>query len=309
MSNSTANTTGRGWGRSTNMSGYAQSAPYGQYQSNGHFMPNTIADGFNDHFDPSLNNLSQSMASMLLHNVDYAGVTKQNNSNAAANGMVNMNGMLTPQTNPGLFYPLPAGSLVYSDVNGIHQGHYPQYAGGYGLNATNQGQLQQASFHGLFPQTPITSRGNGWVLPQQVAQEVPELAPPRRTSLSSNEADSPQTPLFTSYLGKNYPPGHPDSPFQICKTRAGAKWENFEAWTSASPAIPEAVPALDSPGGGRGSLEQIMNNPNETTNVYVRGLHPDTTDEMLHAYGQRFGDVVSAKSIIDTATNPPQCKG
>ena len=73
------------------------------------------------------------------------------------------------------------------------------------------------------------------------------------------------------------------------------------------PAIPPAVPAIDSPGGGRGTLGQITDNPNGTTNVYVRGLHPDTSDEMLHAYGSRFGDVQSAKSIIDTATG--QCKG
>lgn len=162
------------------------------------------------------------------------------------------------------------------------------------------------------------------MVPPHVPQEVPELAAPRRTSLSSNEADSPQTPMFTSYMGGLQPqilmpnqqsnglgsfsPSNPDSPFQVAKLRTGEPYvADFEEWTSRSPAIPLAIPAIDSPGGGRGSLEQIMHNPNATTNVYVRGLHPETTDAMLLAYGKRFGDVDSAKSIIDTATG--LCKG
>ncbi|KAL8731612.1 MAG: hypothetical protein Q9166_003300 [cf. Caloplaca sp. 2 TL-2023] len=323
MTNTTTTTTSRGWGRPANTNGYPQSAPYGQYQSNGHFFPNTITEGFNEQFDPSLNNLSQSMASMMLHGVDYTGAIKQNNP-GAANGMTNMNSILPPQTNPGLFYTLPNPNLVYSDANGVPQSVYPQYMGTYGLNTTNSGQLQQASFQNLLANAPITPRGNGWMIDPQVPQEVPELAAPRRTSLSSNEADSPHTPMFTSYLGGYQPkvfglngqpntlgncsPFNPESKWQIAKTRTGQGVQaDFEAWTSISPAIPPAIPAIDSPGGGRGTLEQIMHNPNGTTNVYVRGLHPDTTDEMLHEYGKRFGDIESAKSIIDTATG--LCKG
>ncbi|KAL8807268.1 MAG: hypothetical protein Q9182_000773 [Xanthomendoza sp. 2 TL-2023] len=317
MTNATNNKTSRGWGRSTNMNGYAQSASHGQYQTSGHFLQNTFADGFNDNVNPSLNNLSQSMANMMLQGIDYAGTTKQNHPNPAVHGIANMNG------NPGLFYALPNGGLVYTDPNGVHQNAYSQYVGTYGLNAPNPGQFHQASIHGVFPHTPVTPRGSGWALPPQLPQEVPELAAPRRTSLSSNEADSPQTPLFTTYLGGHqpqivgpnqpynamgdYPPPHPDSPMQIAKDPRGQPvLVNFEMWTTKSPAIPPAVPAIDSPGGGRGSLEQIMHNPNGTLNVYVRGLHPDTTDEMLLAYGQKFGDVASAKSIVDINGH---CKG
>ncbi|KAL8682251.1 MAG: hypothetical protein Q9186_001710 [Xanthomendoza sp. 1 TL-2023] len=317
MTNAINNTTSRGWGRSTNMNGYTQSAPQGHYQSSGHFLPNTFADGFNDSFDPSLNNLSHSMTNMMLQGIDYTGTTKQNHPNAAAHGMAGMNG------SPGLFYSLPNGGLVYTDPHGVHQSAYSPYVGTYGLNAPNPGQFHQASIHGVFPHTPITPRGNGWALPQQLPQEVPELAAPRRTSLSSNEADSPQTPLFTSYLGGHqphvvgtnqqwnamgdYPSPHPDSPMQIAKDPRGQPvLINFEMWTTKPPAIPPAIPAIDSPGGGRGSLDQIMHNPQGTLNVYVRGLHPNTTDEMLLAYGQKFGEVESAKSIVDTTG---RCKG
>ncbi|KAI4262844.1 MAG: hypothetical protein L6R42_001987 [Xanthoria sp. 1 TBL-2021] len=320
MTNATTSTN-RGWGRSANVNGYAQSAPYGQYQSNGHLFPKQLPDGFNEHFDPSLNQLSTSMANMMLHGIDYTGATKPNTMNMAG-GMTNMNGMLPSQSNPGLVYYLPNGTVVCSDANSVHQTAYPQYTAGYGLNATNNGQLQHASYQNHFANAPVTPRGNGWTVAPQIPQEVPDLAAPRRSSFSSNEADSPQTPLFTSYLGGyqpqlhgldqqasvmgNFSPSHLG--MQVAKTSTGENTlVDFEAWTSKSPAIPPAVPAIDSPGGGRGTLEQIMHNPNGTTNVYVRGLHPDTSDEMLHAYGSRFGNVQSAKSIIDTATG--QCKG
>ncbi|KAL8968547.1 MAG: hypothetical protein Q9183_002412 [Haloplaca sp. 2 TL-2023] len=303
------------------MGGYAQSTPYGQYHSNGQFFGHAFPEGYHDHLDPSMNSLSHSMAGLLLPGAEYPGGTKQNP--AAVNGMTNMNNMLSSQGTTGVFYTLPNGSLVYSDANGV-QSAYSQYSGGYGVNSPQPAQLQQASYPNMLANAPVTPRGHPWMIPSHVPQEVPELAPPRRASLSSNEADSPQTPMFPSYMGGHqpqvlmanqhsngmgsFPSSNPDSPFQVAKSRAGEPYvADFEEWTSRSPAIPHAIPAIDSPGGGRGSLEQIMHNPNGTTNVYVRGLHPNTSDDMLLAYGKRFGDVDSAKSIIDTATG--YCKG
>ncbi|KAI4172047.1 MAG: hypothetical protein LQ343_003794 [Gyalolechia ehrenbergii] len=323
MTNTTSTTAqGRGWSRPTNMNGYVQSTPYGPFQSNGHFLASPNIEMYSDNFDPAVNGLSQSMAGMMLHGVDYASISKQHNL-PTANGVTNMNSLQPSQANSRMFYTMPNGSLVYSDATGV-QNAYQQYLAGYNLNAAHSGQLQQASFHNFLGNAPATPRGPAWLVNSQVPQEVPELAAPRRTSLSSNEADSPQTPMYTSYMGGYQPhllgPNqssngvgtygslHPDSPLQIAKNRNQEPYlADFEAWTSMSPAIPHAVPAIDSPGGGRGSLEQIMHNPNATTNVYVRGLHPETSDEMLLAYGKRFGDVDSAKSIIDTATG--LCKG
>lgn len=312
MTNTTV-TQGRGWIRPTNMNGYAQSTPYGQYQSNGALYANPSSDVYNENFDPSMNGLSQSMAGMMLHGVDYSTVTKQG-APGAVNGIANL------QANGRMFYTLPNGSLVYPNASGV-QNAYPQYLTGYGLNAANSGQVPQAQFSSLLGNTPATPNAPTWLVAPQLPQEVPDLAAPRRTSLSTNEADSPQTPMFGNHmggyqLGPNqhsselglYGSSHPDSPLQVAKLRTGEPYlADFEAWTSISPRIPLAIPAIDSPGGGRGSLEQIMHNPNATTNVYVRGLHPDTSDEMLLAYGKRFGDVASAKSIIDTATG--LCKG
>lgn len=41
--------------------------------------------------------------------------------------------------------------------------------------------------------------------------------------------------------------------------------------------------------------------------VYVRGLQPNTTDEMLLQYAVRFGEIESHKAIIDHETK--KCKG
>lgn len=315
----TATIQGRGWPRSANLNAYAQSIPYGQYQSNAQYFTNEV---YNENFDPSLNGLSQSMAGMMLQGADYGGAPKQNIAGTAS-GVANLAGVPASPANSGMFYALPNGGFVYSNVHGT-QNTYSQYLPGYGLGAAHSGQFQQTPFQSLANNPPATPNGPAWSVAPHLAQEVPELTAPRRTSLSSNEADSPRTPMFNNYLGGYHAQmvgpspqsgdlgslaaSNPDTRYQFAKDRTGKPYvEDFEAWTTMSPVIPIAIPAIDSPGGGRGTLEQIIYNPNSTTNVYVRGLHPETSDEDLLAYGKRFGKVDSAKSIIDAATG--LCKG
>ncbi|KAK7218487.1 hypothetical protein V2G26_006490 [Clonostachys chloroleuca] len=56
------------------------------------------------------------------------------------------------------------------------------------------------------------------------------------------------------------------------------------------------------------SLEQSLENriPGNR-NVYIRGLHPTTDDELLFLFANRFGAVETSKAIIDTGTGA--CKG
>lgn len=74
------------------------------------------------------------------------------------------------------------------------------------------------------------------------------------------------------------------------------------------PPVPKAVPAVFTPPGQMKSLEQSMENriPGNR-NVYIRGLHPTTDDELLFHYAARFGPVETSKAIIDTSTGA--CKG
>jgi hypothetical protein len=75
-----------------------------------------------------------------------------------------------------------------------------------------------------------------------------------------------------------------------------------------APAIPEAVPAVFTIPQHTKTLEQCLENRIVgNRNVYIRGLHPTTDDELLLKYAQRFGEVEQSKAIIDTNTGA--CKG
>uniref|UniRef100_A0ACB8EMC5 Uncharacterized protein n=1 Tax=Sphaerodactylus townsendi TaxID=933632 RepID=A0ACB8EMC5_9SAUR len=56
------------------------------------------------------------------------------------------------------------------------------------------------------------------------------------------------------------------------------------------------------PGGGGGGGDQLSK-----TNLYIRGLHPGTTDQDLVKLCQPYGKIVSTKAILDKTTN--KCKG
>ncbi|CAH0048651.1 unnamed protein product [Clonostachys solani] len=82
----------------------------------------------------------------------------------------------------------------------------------------------------------------------------------------------------------------------------------LEELSNRKPAIPKAVPAVFTPPGQMKSLEQSLENriPGNR-NVYIRGLHPTTDDEMLFHFASRYGAVETSKAIIDTGTGA--CKG
>ncbi|XP_040395479.1 RNA-binding motif, single-stranded-interacting protein 2 isoform X4 [Cygnus olor] len=66
------------------------------------------------------------------------------------------------------------------------------------------------------------------------------------------------------------------------------------------PPPPAMPPPSPSPSGGAG--EQLSK-----TNLYIRGLHPGTTDQDLVKLCQPYGKIVSTKAILDKTTN--KCKG
>lgn len=74
------------------------------------------------------------------------------------------------------------------------------------------------------------------------------------------------------------------------------------------PPIPSAVPAVFTTPEQRKTLDQCLENRIDgNRNVYIRGLHPTTDDELLLKYASRFGEVEQSKAIIDTTTGA--CKG
>jgi hypothetical protein len=160
------------------------------------------------------------------------------------------------------------------------------------------------------------------------SSHVPHLITPRRDSVSSNEEHLPATPYGAGSFG-GYHNGvavmdrSPSQVFTHSGTPSPSQFMQgyapqhmgkhsgasqiplaLQLLVSQEPVIPRAIPAVNSP---MKPLDRCLENKNGETNVYIRGLLPETTDEMLYSWGNRFGDIQSSKSIIDLKTN--LCKG
>lgn len=207
--------------------------------------------------------------------------------------------------------------LMYSGAHGYPNGSHQQSPGLYTPISA------QYLHHGYAQQHDNSPISQAWT-PSHTTGEVPTLITPRRDSISSNENDAPGTPSYSSYP---YQPGvaivnrspsgiythSTPSPSQmmnhygmsVVKTpEARSLSTELHALVSKEPSIPPAIPAPSSP---LKPLDRALENVRGETNVYIRGLHPDTTDEMLETWGRRFGDIRSSKSIIDHGTG--LCKG
>lgn len=164
--------------------------------------------------------------------------------------------------------------------------------------------------------------GNNWRSDAQITNaDLPILMTPRRDSASSTEQDIPATP-YTGYgmyssgvaIMERSPSGvftsaaaspsnlTPNGYMGVVKPTPISTQLDF--LLKQDPHIPRAIPAPNSP---LKPLDRCLENRNGETNVYIRGLHPETTDKMLEEWGKRFGDIQSSKSIIDMKTN--LCKG
>ncbi|TKA75948.1 hypothetical protein B0A49_03706 [Cryomyces minteri] len=202
--------------------------------------------------------------------------------------------------------------------NGIQQpdGVYTPIAGHY-MPQANYQAYQHHSDH-----SPISQ---GWTS-RNVSGDMPTLVTPRRDSISSNENEgAPGTPSF-SYNGYQqgvavidrspngvYTHSTP-SPSQMVGAYGMPQVGKLSPLNNVplslqlrvqmNPPIPRAIPAPSSPVK---PLDRSLENQNGETNVYIRGLLPETTDEMLEIWAARFGDIKSSKSIIDHNTG--LCKG
>ncbi|EHK22189.1 uncharacterized protein TRIVIDRAFT_149145 [Trichoderma virens Gv29-8] len=195
--------------------------------------------------------------------------------------------------------------------------NYPGAAGGYG-----------ASYVGLsMPLVPFTPGRPGTAQPRadRGHSDVPGLEN-RRGSYSTTES-APATPYYGGAFSivRDYPPRvasldrssyttpSPNAtglaPVETAKPIPMIISDRtIDELLKKDPAIPKAVPAVFTPPGQMKTLEQSLENriPGNR-NVYIRGLHPTTDDELLYHFTSRFGAVETSKAIIDTNTGA--CKG
>ena len=301
-----------------------QAALSGQTMIAGQMCPQVPASNMHaENTNVRVDNLADAFGNMNLRNAAANGQGKPGNGSIPThNG--NLNAMMGPQANSPVLYQLPDGTFVYSGSNAA-PGNYQQYSHGYNFAAPQPTQYQQAIYHNMSsqgaPNGPNTPRNHPW-MPSHGIPQVPELVAPRRSSWSSTEEASPQTPadgyqpaVFISGISPtSWSTPSPLSAQSQCNQQF-ARLANgdyvladFWEWTQQEPAIPPPVPAWRSgPDGGRGTLDKILDNRDGTTNVYVRGLRPDTTDELLKHYGLRFGPITSQKAIIEMSNG--LCKG
>lgn len=217
------------------------------------------------------------------------------------------------------------------------------YPGGHLMSGTNTAQaaaglytpmpsiVQSCGYPGYGQRTEASPNSQLWTprIASDGSQGMPTLITPRRDSVSSNEEHLPGTPYtgvntFGSYGNSvavldRSPSGHftqagTPSPSQflpgyqmqqIGKSPAASSTPlAIQLLVQREPAIPRAIPAPSSPVK---PLDRCLENKNGETNVYIRGLLPETTDEMLRNWGERFGDIVSSKAIIEHKNG--LCKG
>ncbi|GAP86358.1 putative sporulation-specific protein [Rosellinia necatrix] len=277
---------------------------------------------------------------------NLAGLAGHNTVDAGMNGIVNQLGGLGingAAVGPnGAVPPVMSSYVTTADGQLLYPASYapagiPTYGYGQAPDATNAGftapYLGQGAFPAYVPYSyiPYTPGRAGIVSERSEAatKEVPGLEN-RRSSYSTNES-TPATPFFggsmasrdpasrvavfdrssyttpspQQYLGgvpnvSQHPKGLYSYPIVIDR--------DLDALLRRDPPIPTAVPAVFTPRKSMKTLEQsLVNNIPGNRNVYIRGLHPTTDDDLLLRYTERFGKVETSKAIIDTTTGA--CKG
>lgn len=244
--------------------------------------------------------------------------------------------MSLPATNP-VIAGQPTGYMTTADSSGIF--------GGYGAAVQpsfNMGQAPENFYNAVMPgasylhQGPVSASyapcflpytpGRGVSFGERALREVPGLDN-RRGSYSTTATEStPGTPFFGGLSDRHNAPRvistdrssyTTPSPQQIAvsgmightSSKATRIYEpDLQNLINQDPVIPAAVPAVFTTPEQRKSLDQCLENRIAgNKNVYIRGLHPTTDDELLMQYTSRFGEVEQSKAIIDTSTGA--CKG
>ncbi|KAJ8397073.1 hypothetical protein AAFF_G00011270 [Aldrovandia affinis] len=95
------------------------------------------------------------------------------------------------------------------------------------------------------------------------------------------------------------PPRTGVNPYNGYNSRNSKKQAYVSSHQQMAPPSPNANSSSNSSSGGGEQLSK--------TNLYIRGLHPGTTDQDLVKLCQPYGKIVSTKAILDKTTN--KCKG
>ncbi|KAJ5083378.1 Nucleotide-binding alpha-beta plait [Penicillium angulare] len=265
--------------------------------------------------DDSVSTLSQMLAGMSLQNYRPKFGPK-NTTPIAMNGMDWSNNNRTSYNSPLILVP-NSGVL-----GGVQQ--LPSFVPGSMTGQTDQMNQYQYFPTGVYPNLnsvvpggysswpytmnyDIQDKSAAWNSVDGQKGSQAEGATPMQyypTTLISG-LDGTSMPAYT--YGTMFPNfGSLSLPFQMMKTTNGYVVQDLDALTQQEPAIPRAVPAMWT-NPSEMTLAKCLENREGITNVYIRGFLPETTDELLHSYAARFGNIERCKAIVDLDTG--LCKG
>lgn len=222
-----------------------------------------------------------------------------------------------PQDQPYYYYPHPnswpihAPMALYPPPQGYTHSPPntpPQSGTSYGYQVTPGAECYGGA---MLPPTPPHINFGGSVQPI-TSNAVPDLDQRRNSWSSSGASESPATPFM--------PPAHAEASPVIVGGDAHTSYtgasngdsgqiysrKRVESLLLAGPPLPHPIPAVFSPDSAK-TMGESLENPTFTTNVYIRGLPPDTNDDKLYEMACRFGGIVSHKAIMDTEHGT--CKG
>ncbi|KAH6614198.1 hypothetical protein C7974DRAFT_320801 [Boeremia exigua] len=303
--------------------GYKGQHMLNTYNGQGHgaqYLPRGLP--VSPHGDAGLQGLTNTMAALNMH-ASYGSSTNHKSAGSGMSANSSDYGNMPMAQGQGLWIPNQhALGSMYQVLPGGQQGHSP---GMYNHTGSFDPQTAYQYGQAVVGHSPMAP---GWAS-RMSSGDMPSLMTPRRDSMSSNENDIPGTPFGSGgmyryangatimdrspsavYTNSATPsPSQLAHPYQLVAPIQKQQVmptlpPHLLALVHQEPPIPRAIPAPSSP---HKPLDRSLENKTGETNVYIRGLLPETTDDMLHGWGKRFGDIQSSKSIIDLKTN--LCKG
>ena len=307
--------------------GYKGQHMLNAYNGQGHgaqYLPRGLPMSPNG--DAGLQGLTNTMAALNMH-ASYGSSANHKSAGSGMSANSSEYGNIPMSQGQGLWIPNQhaLGSMYQVLPGGQQQAAMAHSPGMYNHNGNFDPQTAYQYGQAVVGHSPMAP---GWAS-RMSSGDMPSLMTPRRDSVSSNENDIPGTPFGSGgmyrygagatimdrspsavYTNSATPsPSQLAHPYQLMapvqKQQAMPTLPpHLLALVHQEPPIPRAIPAPSSP---HKPLDRSLENKTGETNVYIRGLLPETTDEMLHGWGRRFGDIQSSKSIIDLKTN--LCKG
>jgi hypothetical protein len=310
--------------------GYKGQHMLNNYNQNGqghgvaHYIPRGLP--ISPHGDHGMQGLTGNMAALNMH-ASYGSSATSKSASSALSGGSSEYGNIPLSQGQGLWVPNQhvLGSMYQVMPGGQQQNGMAPSPNMYNHTGAYVHQAAYQYGQAVVDNSPMAP---AWAARMSSA-EMPSLMTPRRDSISSNENDNPGTPYGSGgmyrygagtaimdrspsalYTNSATPsPSQLAHPYQVMapiqkQQSMPTLPPHLLALVHQEPPIPRAIPAPSSP---HKPLDRSLENKTGETNVYIRGLLPETTDEMLHLWGKRFGDIQSSKSIIDLKTN--LCKG